>query len=139
MQSIENFESTENSESIQKIETEFDFTLPRGYLDGSGQVHKHGRMRLATALDEILALQDPSVQLTDAYLPVALLSRVVTRLGELPAVTPGVIEGLFAADIAYLEDLYLRLNSPHTVTLGAVCPQCHMQFQLQVAPLDSGG
>jgi hypothetical protein len=129
---------THNIES-HNIETEFDFSLPRGYIDGAGQVHRRGRMRLATALDEILALQDPSVQSTEAYLPVALLSRVVTHLGELPAVTPGIIEGLFAADIAYLEDLYLRLNTPDTVLLGAICPHCRTQFQLQVAPLESGG
>jgi len=130
---------THNIESSQSLEIEFDFTLPRGYIDSSGKLHRRGRMRLATALDEIMALQDPSVQAADAYLPVALLSRVITNLGELPAITAGVVEGLFAADIAYLEDLYLRLNSPGAVVLGAVCPQCHTQFQLQVAPLGSGG
>ena len=119
------------------LETEFNFALPRGYIDDAGQVHRRGRMRLATALDEILALQDPSALAHEAYLPVALLSRVITRLGDLPAITPVVIEGLFAADVAYLEDLYLRLNSPEAVILGAVCPHCHMQFQLQVAPLEN--
>ncbi|MBN1147926.1 MAG: hypothetical protein JXA78_11780 [Anaerolineales bacterium] len=127
----------DEQDTYQSIETEFDFILPRGYIDHSGQVHRRGRMRLATALDEILALQDPSVQANEAYLPVALLSRVVLRLGELPAITPAVIEGVFAADMAYLEDLYLRLNSPEVVILGAVCPRCHTQFQLQVAPIDS--
>jgi hypothetical protein len=92
-------------------------------------------MRLATALDEIQSAGDPRVQINEAYLPVVLLSRVVTRLGDLPAVTPRVIEGLFAADLAYLEDLYQRLNSPEGVVLGVVCPQCSTQFQLQVAPL----
>lgn len=117
------------------LQTEFKFTLPRGYVDASGHVHREGRMRLATALDEIQSLEDPRVQASEAYLPVVLLGRVVARLGDLPAITPQVIEGLFAADLAYLEDLYLRLNSPEQVVVGAVCPHCSTQFQLQVAPL----
>ncbi|MEZ4868513.1 MAG: hypothetical protein R3C14_44700 [Caldilineaceae bacterium] len=115
--------------------TEFSFTLPRGYVDGAGQVQREGRMRLATALDEIESVQDPRVQANEAYLPVLLLSRVITQLGELPAVTPDVIAGLFVIDLAYLEDLYQRLNSPEQVAVGAVCPRCSTQFQLQVAPL----
>lgn len=117
------------------MQTEFEFTLPRGYLDASGQVHSVGRMRLATALDEIQAAGDPRVQDNETYLPVLLLSRVVTGLGDLPAVTPQVIEGLFASDLAYLEDLYERLNSAESVTVGVVCPHCSTQFTLQVAPL----
>jgi hypothetical protein len=74
----------------------------------------------------------------EAYLPVVLLSRVITQLGDLAAVSPQVVEGLFAADLAYLEDVYQRLNSPEQVVLGAVCPQCSTQFQLQVAPLGDG-
>ena len=92
-------------------------------------------MRLATTLDEIESYQDPRVQANEAYLPVVLLSRVVTQLGNLPAVTHQVVEGMFAADLASLEDLYLRLNSHEKVTLGAVCPQCSSQFHVQVAPL----
>jgi hypothetical protein len=118
------------------FQTEFEFTLPRGYLDSQGGVHRQGRMRLATALDEILAAQDPRLLANDAYLPVALLSRVVSRLGGLPAITPQVIEGLFASDLAYLEDLYLRLNTPEAVFVGAICPHCGAAFQLQVAPLE---
>lgn len=114
---------------------DFAFTLPRGYIDASGQVQREGRMRLATALDEIEAVQDPRVQANEAYLPVLLLSRVVTQLGALPLVTPAIIAGLFAIDLAYLEDLYQRLNSPEPVHVGAVCPYCSGQFQLQVAPL----
>jgi hypothetical protein len=120
-----------------KLQTEVKFTLPRGYVDATGGTHSGGRMRLATALDEIQSVGDPRVQANEAYLPVVLLSRVVTGLGELPAITPQVIEGLFAADLAYLEDLYQRLNSSESVILGAVCPCCSTQFQLQVAPLDS--
>ncbi len=118
------------------LKTEFDFVLPRGYLDSTGQVQRAGRMRLATALDEIDSLNDPRVQANEAYLPVVLLSRVITRLGDLPAVTPQVIAGLFAADLAYLEDIYMHFNSPVAVIVEAVCPSCSSRFQLQVAPLD---
>lgn len=115
--------------------TEFEFSLPRGYVDASGQVHRVGRMRLATALDEIEPIQDPRVQANESYLPVLLLSRVVTQLGELQTVSPTVIEGLFAADLAYLQELYLRLNSPESVVVTTVCPNCNYHFNLQVAPL----
>ncbi len=117
------------------LQTSFNFTLPRGYIDAAGQVHRNGSMRLALAIDEIQALQDPRVRENEAYLPVALLARVVTRLGELPAVNPAVMENLFALDLAYLEDLYLRLNSPETLVMGATCPSCGSNFPLQVAPL----
>ncbi len=117
------------------MHTEFEFTLPRGYIDPAGRPQRQGRMRLATAMDEIESLQDPRIQSHEAYLPVLLLSRVVTCLGNLPAVTPQVIGGLFASDIAYLEDLYERLNSPQDISVGAICPHCNGQFQLQVAPL----
>jgi hypothetical protein len=119
------------------MQTDIPFTLPRGYVDASGLVHRSGRMRLATALDEIEAYQDPRVQANEAYLPVVLFSRVVVQLGSLPAVTTQVIEGLFASDLAYLEDLYQRINSPGRVTLGVACPKCGTQFQLQVAPLEA--
>jgi hypothetical protein len=119
------------------LQTDVEFTLPRGYVDASGRSHSEGRMRLATALDEIQSVADPRVQSNEAYLPVVLLSRVVTALGDLPSVTPRILEGLFAADLAYLEDLYQRLNSSERVILGAVCPSCSTQFQLQVAPLGS--
>jgi hypothetical protein len=115
--------------------TEFSFTLPRGYLDAAGQVHSEGRMRLATAMDEIEAIRDPRVQENEAYLPVLLLSRVVTHLGEISPITPQIVAGLFAIDLAYLEDLYQRINSPEQVVLGTVCPYCSGQFEVTVAPL----
>ena len=98
-------------------------------------MHAEGVMRLATALDEIDSVAHPRVEANEAYLPVILISRVVTQLGELPEVTPQIIENLFAVDLAYLEDLYLRLNSHESVVVGAVCPHCDQQFQLRVAPL----
>jgi hypothetical protein len=118
------------------LQTNFEFVLPRGYLDETGQLHQSGCMRLATALDEIEALENPLVQTNEAYLPVVLLSRVVTRLGNLPIVTPSVMAGLFASDMVYLEDLYLRVNSAEAVTVAVVCPHCSAALQIQVAPLD---
>jgi hypothetical protein len=117
------------------LQTVFDFTLPRGYLAADGRLHRQGNMRLARAIDEIQAMQDPRAQANEAYLPVALLARVVTQLGELPIVTPQVIEELFASDLAYLEDLYLHLNNPEALVVGATCPTCGSAFPLQVAPM----
>jgi hypothetical protein len=92
------------------FQTEVEFTLPKGYLDSDGQLHKNGVMRLATAADEILPLKDPRVQQNQAYLVIIVLARVVTKLGSLPDVNTKVIEGLFASDLSYLQTLYERLN-----------------------------
>jgi hypothetical protein len=92
------------------FQTEFEFTLPCGYLDAEGTLHRDGVMRRATAADEILPLKDPRVQSNEAYVVIILLSRVVTRLGSVPAINPKVIEGLFATDLAFLQDLYNRVN-----------------------------
>lgn len=93
------------------FQTEIEFELPRGYVDGSGTLHRHGVMRLATAADEILPLRDPRVQQNEAYLTVIVLARVVVRLGSLPDIHTGVIEGLYAADLAFLQRLYERFNA----------------------------
>lgn len=93
------------------LKTEFAFTLPRGYLAADGTVHRRGVMRLATARDEIEPLRDPRVQgADDPYLTIIVLARVVTELGSLSAVTPREIENLFAADLAFLQDLYGVIN-----------------------------
>ena len=92
------------------FQTEVEFELPKGYLDESGMLHRRGTMRLATAADEILPLRDPRVQQNEAYLAVIVLSRVITRLGSLPDVHTGTIEGLFASDLAFLERLYETFN-----------------------------
>src|SRR6266571_6121478 len=92
------------------LQTEFDFSLPRGYVNSDGNLHKEGVMRLATANDEIAPMKDPRVQTNPGYLAVILLSRVITRLGDLTQVNPRVIENLFAGDFAFLEDLYRRVN-----------------------------
>jgi hypothetical protein len=91
--------------------TEVEFELPKGYVDDAGTLHRQGVMRLATAADEILPLRDPRVQQNEAYLAVIVLARVIVRLGHLPEVHTGVIEGLFASDLAYLQKLYEELNS----------------------------
>jgi hypothetical protein len=92
------------------FQTEFEFTLPCGYLDEDGTLHRDGVMRRATAADEILPLKDPRVQKNEAYLIVILLSRVITRLGDVAAINPKVIEGLFATDLAFLQNLYNKIN-----------------------------
>jgi len=107
--------------------TEIEFTLPLGYVDSDGTLHRDGTMRLATAADEILPLKDPRVQQNAAYLIVILLSRVVTRLGGLSQVTPKVIEGLYSADLAHLQSLYNDLNRMDGAD-PVTCPKCHHAF-----------
>lgn len=116
------------------FQTEFDFVLPKGYLDEDGSVHALGAMRLATAADEILPMKDPRVQQNPAYLTVILLSRVVTRLGSLKMVSTRVIEGLFASDLAYLQDLYRRINEQGSSAVKAACPKCEHRFEVEVGP-----
>jgi len=117
------------------MQTEFEFTLPRGYVDGEGQVHREGVMRLATALDEIAPLRDPRVRANEAYLSVILLSRVITHLGALPAVSTHVIEGLFSADMAYLQDFYRRINEVEANRIVVTCPACQHRFEAEVVSL----
>lgn len=102
------------------FQTETEFELPKGYLDESGELHKRGTMRLATAADEILPLRDPRVQQNEGYLAVIVLARVITRLGSLDDVSTGVIERLFASDLGYLQRLYERFNSSEAAEPSAV-------------------
>lgn len=104
------------------FQTEFEFTLPCGFLDEEGTLHRDGVMRRATAADEILPLKDPRVQKNEAYLVVILLARVVTRLGSVAAITPKVVEGLFATDLAFLQDLYNRINRLEPEATGDIPP-----------------
>jgi hypothetical protein len=110
------------------FQTEYEFTLPCGYLDEEGTLHREGVMRRATAADEILPLKDPRVVKNAAYLVVILLSRVVTRLGTLPPVNPRMIEGLYATDLAYLQDLYNRINRLEQTAASVSCPSCQHEF-----------
>ena len=105
------------------MQTTFEFMLPRGYVDENGEVHRSGTMRLATAADEILPLRDPRVQQNGGYLSIILLSRVITKLGTLPAISTKVIENLFTVDI----------NLADTPVYKAVCPKCGEEIEL---PLD---
>ncbi len=114
------------------LQTEFEFTLPNGYPDDEGTLHRDGVMRLATAADEIKPLKDPRVQSNSAYLPIILLSRVVTQLGSLNEVTPHIIENLFAADMAYLQELYKRINQGEDNAKDVGCPACGEQFQITI-------
>ena len=115
------------------METEFEFELPKGYVDKNGDLHKRGTMRLATAADEILPMRDPRVQQNSGYLTIILLSRVITKLGTLSTINTHVIEGLFTMDLAYLQDLYQRINMSDMPSYKVVCPHCNQQIEV---PLD---
>jgi phage FluMu protein gp41 len=115
------------------FKTEYDFELPRGYIDKEGTLHKKGKMRLATAADEILPMNDPKVKQNQSYLTIILLARVIEELGTVHAVDTKVVEKLFTADLAYLQDMYQRINSVETPTLTTVCPKCGEKYG---APLD---
>ncbi len=114
------------------MQTEFPFTLPRGYVDQEGTLHREGVMRFATAKDEITPLKDPRVQNNPGYLAVVLLSRVISRLGDLPQVNPRVIEELFAADFSFLEGMYRRINGNGHNRVQVSCPQCEHNFEVEV-------
>ena len=120
------------------FETEFYFTLPRGYVDDTGMLHREGIMRLANAADEILPLRDPRVQQNPSYLTIILLARVIVRLGSLPAVDTKIVEKLFTMDLAYLQDLYQRINSMETPCYKGICPHCGEEVEIPVNFLGAG-
>lgn len=117
------------------LRTEYEFTLPMGYLDPEGTLRRAGTMRLATAADEILPLRDPRVAQNPAYLIVILLSRVISRLDGVDLITPAVIENLFAADLAHLQDLYNEINRVDDPQRSVICPNCRQSFELEVERL----
>ncbi|MFD6072329.1 MULTISPECIES: zinc-ribbon domain-containing protein [Amycolatopsis] len=116
-----------------KLRTEFAFELPRGYVDDAGRVHHSGVMRLATARDELVPLRDDRVRENSAFLTVVLLARVITRIGDVTDVHAGVIENLFASDLAFLQDMYRRVNSEGHTRAGVACPECGHGFVVDVA------
>jgi hypothetical protein len=116
-----------------QLRTEFAFELPRGYVDGSGTVHRDGVMRLATARDELVPLRDDRVRENSAYLTVVLLARVVTRIGAIEDVHAGIIENLFASDLAFLQDLYRRVNQEGHTRAAVRCPACEHEFAVDIA------
>jgi hypothetical protein len=115
------------------LRTEFDFELPRGYLDGDGVLHRSGTMRLATARDELLPLYDQRVQENPAFTTVVLLGRVISSLGTLPAVTSTVVENMFASDVAFLQDFYRRINAEGHTRVAVSCPECKHRFTVDLA------
>lgn len=127
--------------AVAGLQTEFDFELPRGLVDKRGNVHRTGRMRLATARDELLPLNDERVRHNPAYLTVILLSRVVTKLGtwEEDDITVSTIENLFATDLAFLQDLYRRVNTEGTTKAEVTCPACDTHFTVDLAGGVLGG
>ena len=115
------------------MQTEFEFVLPKGYVDANGDLHRNGTMRLATAADEILPLRDPRVQQNSGYLSIILLSRVITKLGTVTAINTRIIENLFTMDLVYLQDMYQRVNMMDTPNYKLTCPHCDEEFEV---PLD---
>lgn len=115
------------------IRTEYPFVLPRGYVDENGTVHTDGVMRLATARDEISTQTDQRVRQNPAYLTVLLLSRTVLRIGAVQPPDTLVIENLFASDLAFLQDLYRRINAEGNTEVNVSCPECGSSFAVDVA------
>ncbi|MEU4569435.1 hypothetical protein [Micromonospora sp. NPDC023956] len=119
--------------------TEFPFTLPRGLVDGRGGVHRDGVLRLATARDEIDPQGDPRVHRNPAFLTVLLLARTVTRIGAVEPVDSTVIERLFASDLAFLQDLYRRVNQQGHTGAEVTCPHCGDEFAVDLAGVAPAG
>jgi hypothetical protein len=117
----------------ETLVTEFSFLLPRGYVDRSGTVHRDGVMRLATARDELVPLRDDRVRENPAYLTVVLLSRVIERIGTIDDIHPGIVEDLFATDLAFLQDLYRRVNTEGHTRATVTCPSCEHHFAVDVS------
>ena len=111
-----------------ELQTLYPFRLPKGYIDAEGTLHREGRMRLATAGDELSALRDPRVKADQGYTNVLLLSKVVTMLGTLPEITPEVIEGLFISDMEFLQDMYDTINKAENPQIQVTCPRCGETF-----------
>jgi hypothetical protein len=118
--------------SAHQLRTEFPFQLPRGYVDESGTVHRDGVMRLATARDELVPLRDLRVQENPAFLSVVLLGRVITRLGALPQVHDGIVENMFASDLAFLQDFYRQINAEGHTRAAVACPHCSESFEVEL-------
>jgi len=117
------------------MQTEFDFTLPLGFVDAEGNVHKNGSMRLATAMDEIAPLRDPRVRGNEAYFTIILLSRVIVRLGSLPQVTTHTIENLFTPDLAFLQNFYQQIHEDGQSKFTITCQECQAKMEVDLAHL----
>jgi hypothetical protein len=120
------------------MQTEIEFTLPRGYVDPAGTVHREGIMRLATARDEIEPLREVEVRQNQAYVTVLLLARTITRLGTITDVTPKLVEGLYAADFDHLQRVYERINSDDESVGVVSCPECGHRFEVDLTEIEDG-
>lgn len=125
--------ATTSAGNPDMLRTEFPFVLPRGYVDSAGTVHRAGVMRLATARDELIPLRDDRVRENPAYLTVVLLARVITRLGAIEDVHAGIVENLFASDLAFLQDLYGRVNAEGDARAAVSCPACRHEFTVDMS------
>lgn len=112
--------------------TVYEFELPKGYVDSNGEVHKRGKMRLATAGDEISATRDPRVLSNPSYLTIVVLSKVIVELEGMETIVPNIVERFFTADLAFLQDMYQRINDVEPPTMTAVCPDCGKRFEVPV-------
>ncbi|WP_234433327.1 hypothetical protein [Streptomyces sp. NRRL WC-3549] len=121
------------AQNRQELRDEFEFELPRGYVDDEGTVHRRGTMRLATARDELRPQIDLRVKENPAYLSVVLLSQVITQLGTVTDVHAGVVERMYATDVAFLQDFYRRINSEGHTHAAVTCPLCHGSFEVDLS------
>ena len=112
------------------MDTVYEFTLPKGYMDSTGELHRRGKMRLATAGDEISATHDPRVLSNPSYLTIVVLSRVITELEGVEGITATLVEKLFTADLAYLQDMYQRINDIEPPVMQVTCPDCGWSFEV---------
>jgi hypothetical protein len=117
---------------MTNIQTEFDFTLPRGLLDAEGNLHRQGVMRLATAKDEIIVQKNRAAEGNKVYAAIAILSQVIIRLGNITEITPDLLENLFSRDLAYLREFYNRINQHGDANIPVQCPQCQANFQVEL-------
>ena len=113
-------------------QTQFDFTLPKGLVDEQGQTHRHGKMRLARARDEIEIAKNQTIKEEPAYEVLVRLSQVITTLGNLKSPTPEQLEQLFSVDLAYLQEFYNRVNYQGDPHIPVQCPQCQAQFEVEL-------
>lgn len=114
------------------MQTVYDFTLPKGFVDSNGEVHKRGKMRLATAGDEIGATRDPRVLSNPSYLTIALLSRVIVEIEGLQVISATTIENFFTADLAFLQDMYQKINDVESPIMRVHCPDCGKEIEVPV-------
>lgn len=108
--------------------TQYEFDLPKGYIDQNGELPRHGMMRLATAKDELDAMRDPKAKANPQYVSIIMLSKVIVQLGALDHVSPEIIESLFVSDLNFLQNLYTTINENEDPVIQVTCPHCGKTF-----------